>query len=89
MAAVELHSRECPVDAQGDHTALAGACGQPLGWCGLDLALMFFDAVEVLDLQQQPAGVLGCALFGFEELAPCVCPARGQGDAPFSPPDEG
>lgn len=80
MAAFELHSRECPVDAQGDHAALAGARGLPLGWCGLDLAQMFFDAVEVLDLQQHPAGVLGCALFGLKELAPGVGPARGEDD---------
>ena len=52
-----------------------------LAWSGPGFAQMFFNAVEVLDLQQHPAGVLRGAIGCFMELAPGVGPACGQCDA--------
>jgi hypothetical protein len=40
-------------------------------------AELFFDAVEVLDLQKHPPSLLRCAFGGLNELAPGMCPARG------------
>jgi hypothetical protein len=56
---------------------------------GFGLAQLFFDAVEMLDLQQQPAGLLRGAFGGLVELAPRMRPARGEGDAPFAAIGEG
>ena len=42
---------EGSVDALGDHAALAGSHGLSLLRSGFELAQLFFDSVEMLDLQ--------------------------------------
>ena len=84
VAASELHSGERTADAIDDHAALAGSHGLPLLRPRFGFAELFFDAVEVLDLQKHPPGLLRCAFGGPNELAPGMYPARGQGDAAFA-----
>jgi hypothetical protein len=62
------------VDALDNHAALAGSHGFPLLRSGFGLAQLFFDAVEMLDLQKHPSSLLRCALCGFAELAPRMGP---------------
>ena len=68
----------------GDHAALTGAHGLPLLRSGFGVAQLFFNAVEVLDLQQHPSDLLRCALGCFVELTPRMGPACSQGDASFA-----
>ncbi len=58
MAAAELHSGERTVDARYDHAALAGSHGLALAWPAPCLTQVLFDAIEMLDVQQQPACLL-------------------------------
>ena len=89
MVAADLEACQGAVDALDDHAALAGSHGLPLPRSGPCLAQMFFNAIEMLELQQQPASSLRGALGGLNELASCMCPACGQGDAPAAALGEG
>ena len=51
VATVEFKACECSVDAVGDYAALAGSNGLPLLRSGFGFAQLFFDAVEMQDLQ--------------------------------------
>ena len=80
----EFDPAERSVDALGDHAALAGSHSLSLLRSGFGLAQLFFDTVEMLDLQKHPSSLLRCALCCFVELAPRMGPAGSQGDG-FGP----
>ena len=67
MLSFEFDPGEHTVDAVDDHAALAGCHGLSLLGSGFGLAQLFFDAVDMLDLQKHPPGLLRCALRGFVE----------------------
>ena len=84
MMSFEFDPAKCTVDALDDHAALGAAHVLALAWSSFGFAELFFGGVEMLDMQKHPSSLLRYAFGGFLELAPRMCPARGQGDAAFA-----
>ena len=80
MAAAQLEREQRAVQTGGDGTAAMGAHGHAQARAGGLFAQVFFDAVEVRDLAEDPACGARCRCEGFVELAPGVRPASGQPD---------
>ncbi len=75
MPTTALHACDGAVDACGDHATVTGAHGLTLLRAGPAHAQLVFDTIEVLDVEQQPTGVLRGALGSLMQLVPGVCPA--------------
>jgi hypothetical protein len=80
MAATGLEFDQGTVDTFLYRTTLPCPFGFPQARPGLVLPQLRLHPVEVGDLAQEPSGAARGLLKGFMELAPCVCPARGQRD---------
>lgn len=73
-------SQQC-ADALDDHVALLLPDYLPQLGAGRCITQVLFDLIQPLDEQEHGGGLSWRGFLGFVELAPDVCPARGEAEA--------